>query len=118
MNARRLYPLAHAATGLTIPWTPALAALYPADLRDPTDDVTVDVGRFGRRLVVQLVDGGPWLDLSALPADAAEAIEAAEQAAYRAHAEGNARDRRERDREAAGLARFEEREAYRFALGL
>ena len=118
MNARRLYPLAHAATGLTIPWTPALAALYPADLRDPTDDVTVDVGRFGRRLVVQLVDGGPWLDLSALPADAAEAVLAAERAAFNAAADKREAAKRVSDREAAGLARFEEREAYRFALGL
>lgn len=92
MNARQPHPLAHVPTGITIRWSRALDALYPESERGPCATVTVDVGLLYGRLVVQLVDGGPWLDMSSLPDRAAADVRFMEREAWLSWCERNGRD--------------------------
>lgn len=118
MNARQPTPLAHVPTGITIPWTPELDALYPESERGPWNDVTVEVGRRYGRLVAQLVENGPWFELYDLPADSAAAIESGERAAYTSHRDRTERERDRAAREDAFGAEWEWRAEYRHARGL
>ena len=120
MNARQPHPLAHVPTGLTIRWSRALDALYPEDHQGPTSAVTVEVGLLYGRLVVQLLPGMPWLDLSSLPDHVAAEVRFMEGEAYRTWRDQRDREQAAADREDRAAGEWDEwcaQQDYRRAVG-